>query len=441
MSPSSNFSKKPSDGIRRRTVRPPLPKEEPLEEDTIIITETDPETSSVSSLPSTPSFVWKRYILSPAAGVAAGVILLIVLISTVFARLTITITPRVETLSLSGIAFSLDTSAPQLRIEDKILPAELLEFTHSASQEFETTGRKEVAEKSRGTVRIYNRYSSSPQRLVGRTRFLTEKGILYRLPRDIIIPGASIENGKIVPKFIEIELVADQAGEQGNLSGEITLKIPGFQGSPKYEGFYAVAANGFSGGYRGEARVASSTDIKKAELEVTKIVYDDLNRDLTAKLPPEFNSTDTLREIEIIKIDSPQAGSVGDRFKVEARARARAFIFRKQDLISFLNATLLGTAEPRQKFLEGSLSLNYTPRNINYERGLAEILLGGDARTEAQIPEQELASLVRGGDRESISNTLNNRPEIENFKVSFFPPWRNSAPQNIGQIRFKLEKP
>ena len=81
MNPSSNFSKKPSDGIRRRTVRRPLAKEEILvakpdqkeEEDAIIITETetDFDTSKPSFLSSPPSFAWKRYLLSPAAGVGA----------------------------------------------------------------------------------------------------------------------------------------------------------------------------------------------------------------------------------------------------------------------------------------------------------------------------------------------------------------------------------
>ena len=451
MNPSSNFSKNPSAGIRRRTVRRPLAKEEILvakpdqkeEEDAIIITETetDFDTSKPSFLSSPPSFAWKRYLLSPAAGVGAGIILIAILVSTVFARLTVNITPRVETLSVNGVAFSLNTSASQLLVEDKILPAELLEFNQSESREFEATGLEDIAEKSRGTVRIYNRHSSSPQRLVGRTRFLTEKGILYRLPSDIIIPGASIEDGKIAPKFIEAELVADETGERGNLSGEITLKIPGFQGSPKYEGFYAVAANGFSGGYKGEARVATNDDIKKAETELTRRVYDKLNQEFTTKIPPEFNSADTLREIEIMKIDSPRIGTAGDRFRVEVNARARAFIFRKQDLISFLNAALLAGAVLPQNLLEDSLSLRYTPRNINYERGLAEIMLEGDAKAETKVPEQELASLLKGGDKEFISNTLKNRPEVESFKISFFPPWRNSAPQNTKHIRFKLDDP
>lgn len=390
---------------------------------------------AVSAAPSSRRwFIW---------GGGAGFIFLLaaaLLLSTVFARANISVKPRVENIDLRDISVGFDISVSKTLLDARVLPAELLTFSRKEAGEFEATGKEFVAEKARGRVRIYNSFSSSPQSLVANTRFLTNDGILYRLPRPITIPGAKIEEGKIVPQFIEAELIADKPGQGSNLSGEIRLSIPGFQGSPKYDGFYAIAPEGFSGGFEGEARVVSAEDKKRAEEAVTKKVYDGISEEMSRKTPPEFTFVEKLREIEITNIVSPKSGTRRDKFVVEAEAKGRAFFFRQSDLISLLQEMILKDGRSKE-LMPDTANFSYRPVSLDYEKGKAAVVVNGTIKLKYVIPEKELALLVKGKKRGSIIEALKSREELAQFSVSIFPPWRASAPNDESKIRILTENP
>jgi hypothetical protein len=386
------------------------------------------------------SYSSRRYFLWGGVAGLATLIAVLALLSTVFARVTVTVKPKVEKVSLQALLLGLDITVSKVMGENRLIPAERLIFTKKAVDEFEATGRENISEKAKGRVRIYNGFSSSPQSLVASTRFLTDSGIVYRLPQAVTIPGAKIEEGKIVPQFIEVELVADQAGAGGNLSGEVRLHIPGFKGTPKYEGFYAVALQGFSGGFSGEARVISRDDIKRAQESVTKRVYDEIREDMARKAPPGFAFIDKFSEIEITKVTSPRENTRRDKFTVEAEASGRMFIFREEDLITLLKEIVL-KGDPRLDFVQGSQEFSYGIQSMDFEKGKAVLTLDGSIKTKAIVPEKELGELVKGKKEGSIIEALKSRQDIAQFSISFFPPWRSSAPVNDSGVRFLIEDP
>lgn len=375
-------------------------------------------------------------------GSGIGFILLCVVISlsTVFARLTITIMPQTEKLDFEDIFISLDTAASRVLPSQKTVPAELLEFSRTDAQEFEATGRRMVEEKSKGRVRIYNSFSSSSQRLVAQTRFVTDGGLLFRLSVAVTIPGAKIEEGKIVPEFFEAELVADASGEGSNIDGEVNLKIPGFQGTPKYAAFYAVALSGFHGGFKGEAQVVSAEDLKKAQEQVTKSVFEELKSEITQKIPPGFTLSEGLREILITSIKAPELNSRLDRFSVEASAAGRAFVFREEALAELLEALLVKESE-KKSFISGSQKFSYRPTNVNFDKGRADIAVNGNLKIKAEFSQEEIPKEVVGKKEGSIIEILKNHSEFASFRLSFFPSWRSSAPPDPTKIRIVVQEP
>lgn len=374
-----------------------------------------------------------------AAGLAAAVALG-VLFSTVWARLTLTIKPRVENVALQEIGAAFDTSVSRTLAAQKVIPAELLVFSRKVKEEFESTGREFIQEKAEGKVKVYNRFSSSPQVLVENTRFVTEKGLLFRLPKTITIPGAKVEEGKIIPNFLETKLAAASPGEDFNANGEVTLKIPGFKGTPKYEGFYAVASEGFSGGFSGEARVVSPDDITRSQEEVTKKVFDELKEEIIRKVPANFKLAEILREIQITSLNSPRPKARLERFSVEAEARGRALVFREADVAALLRELVLQDNKTKE-VVEGSANLTYQTRNVNFEKGRAEVVIIGNLKTKAVIPQPEIASLVRGKKEGSIIEILKSRSDVASFRIAFFPPWRFRAPQDTSKIRIVVQEP
>lgn len=371
-------------------------------------------------------------------GMASGgviVLVIAILLSTVFARLTVVIRPRVESVSFQDLSVALDASVSRPLIAQQVIPAEAFEFSKKARAEFESSGKKFIEEKARGKVEIYNKFSSSPQTLVEGTRFLTESGMLFRLSKNILIPGAKIEEGKIVPNSIEAELMADKSGEDSNLSGELKLTIPGFKGTAKYDSFYAIVKSGFAGGFRGEARVVSQDDIKKAEEQVTKQAFDELKEEMSRKVPSGLLLIDALREIQIVKVTSPRAGTRGDSFSVEAEASGRAIMFREQDMRTFLKEVVL-KGEMKRKVIEDSFRVEYQSRSVEYGKKRATMVIRGDVKVESVVPEEELSLLLVGKKEGSMIEVLKSRAELASFNVAFFPPWLFNAPSDSAKIHF-----
>lgn len=377
---------------------------------------------------------WRSLWWGVVSGLVAALVLIMVT-STIFARLTIRLEPRIEKLILPETVLALDISVSKILVEQRVLPAERLEFFQTMREEFNSTGKEFIQEPARGRMRIYNRFSSSGQTLVQGTRFLTDSGILFRLTKNIVLPGAKIEEGKIVAEYAEAELVADRPGEEANIAGEVSLKIPGFKGSSKYEGFGGVAPAGFSGGFKGEARVVSREDLKNAEEQVTKKVYEALSREIIKKVPPDFKFLDALRQIQISKLDIPREKERRDRFIIEATAQAKVLIFRESDTIVLLKDVLL--KEDSNKDLLGEFAvLSYRVRDVDFEKGRATAILQGEIKARSNISTGGIANLVKNKKEGSIVEILKGRSEIAAFNLSFFPPWLFKAPADPAKIFF-----
>jgi hypothetical protein len=358
--------------------------------------------------------------------------------SRAFARVTVSVSAAARDIPMERVVMTLDTSSIHVNSLRRAIPAERLEFSKRLAKEFVSTGKVAVEDKARGRVQIYNQFSSTPQQFVARTRFLTENNILFRLPQSLTVPGARIENGRIVPQFVEAEIVADEAGEAANMSGEVKLTIPGLKGTAKYEGFYAFAPAGFRGGRKGEAAVVSFEDRKKAEEEVTRELYEELEREVAKKIPPDFTVANGLREIAITKVSAPQEGERKETFSVDVEGGAAVIVFREEDVRSLLTQILLPEGES-EIIAEGS-SFTYRVRNADFDTGRAELETSGTARARTLLLIEEVRAIVRGKKRNAAADALRSNGKVADFSLSFFPPWVRIIPRDDEQVEIIIQR-
>lgn len=377
--------------------------------------------------------------LGAFSGISA-IVIIVILLSTVWARLTVTLKPRVDSIAIEDVAAHFDIGTLKVLPDEKSIPAERLMFSQTMKKEFDATGKEDIAVRARGKVKIYNRFSSSPQPLVKNTRFLTAAGIIFRLAQSLTIPGAKIEQGKIIPQFIETELSADAPGEKFNISGEVTLVIPGFKGSPRYDGFYAVSSQGFAGGVRGERTIVSKEDSTRAQETVTKQLFDALREQMAHQIPAGLRAKDQLREIQIIALESPRPHTPGDRFWVEATARGRMMAFREADVLTLID-TLVLKNDTSKKLIPDPAALEYQVSSIDFDAGRADVIIRGSVKTKIVIQEAVFGSVIAGKKQGSILEILKNRSELSGFSMTIFPPWRASAPRDPSRIRFIIQEP
>src|SRR5208337_1616852 len=108
--------------------------------------------------------------------------------------------------------FTADKAASQINAAQNIIPAQVFLVPKNFTESFPASGEQNVSLKAQGTITIYNAYSSSQQTLVAATRFVTPAGKIFRLVNSVVVPGAAVTNGQIVPSSIAVPVVADQVG-------------------------------------------------------------------------------------------------------------------------------------------------------------------------------------------------------------------------------------
>lgn len=385
---------------------------------------------------------WRRrpkLAISVSVGLVSAVGM-VVLLSTFFASTTVWVRPRFEDLAIrEDLVVTIDAAAAEARIEDRVIPGEILTFTKRVEDAFPATGKKIVNERARGRVKIFNQFNSVPQRLIANTRFASDRGVIYRLVSAVTVPGAKIQEGKVVSQFVEGDLVADRSGAQANITGSITLHIPAYAGTSKYDGFFAIAERGFSGGFQGEANVAQKSDLAAAENAITKRVYESLQDDVQKKVPPGFRTIDALRQIEITKIEAPPEGSLGETFGLAAEATARVFIFRDMELLAVYQSAISPLTGVRE-FSKGVDALSLRAREVDFIKGRALLMGEGVLKSKLVVQPGALKSVLKGRTRQEMDRTLNAMPEISRSRFELFPPWSQRAPDEEGAITVIIEE-
>jgi len=325
------------------------------------------------------------------------------------------------------------------------IPLEEIKVEKTKSKEFPATGEKELDERAGGRITIYNEYSSSPQTLIGhptderyQTRFESPQGKIFRILKTVTVPGAKIEEGKIVPSSIEVTVIADQPGDSYNI-GPTNFTIPGFQGTPKYAGFYAKSDSPMSGGYIGLAKVVSAEDLEKAKKSLTEELKNEVRQTLQEQVPTDLKLVEEGTKETITKILTVKEETMADSFNVEISVSVQALFFRENDLKELIDLNLISQIEGNKTLLPETQQINYKKISIDWQKSEVNFDLRIDEEVVWQIDLIKLKQDLAGQTEESIKRYLANQPEIETVKVTFRPFWVKRIPFQEKKIELTID--
>jgi hypothetical protein len=300
-----------------------------------------------------------------------------------------------------------------------------------------TTAVGNQGRKASGTITVYNNHSTSPQPLVATTRFQSKDGLIYRIDKDIVVPGQRIENGQTVAGSIDAIVYADQSGPNYNV-GMTEFIIPGFQGTSKASTIYARSKTEITGGSNTSSSVTveGPANIQSARAELQNIVRQQLALEVKNKTPDTFIffenglSVDYGETIEDIE---------GKTYLI-GRGVALAPIFNKKFLTMAVNTTY----GKNYLALEGFDSLQVDIRNkeelLNGDFPPLQLNMNGALRVGEEINIAELKRTLAGKPKEELSSILSVYPSVATANVSVRPFWKNNFPDNSNKISIKLTK-
>lgn len=243
-------------------------------------TQTEPMYEEDYSAPERPrkqrrGFIGSRFfwILLSVVVICAAVGLLM---STLFAGATVTVSPRTATVTTPA------TMQAQLNAPAGSLPYQVINSTRTASTSVPASGTKQVSIAASGPMTIYNT-TTVGQDLVANTRFQTTDGKIYRVHADVSVPAAK----GTAPGTVTVTVYADAPGADYNRTSETQFTIPGFKGTTKFDKFYAKAP-ALSGGLVGTQPAVADKDLATAQQALKQGLSDAMNQMLQNEVPKEF---------------------------------------------------------------------------------------------------------------------------------------------------------
>lgn len=391
------------------------------------------EANESEKIVSRKSFKWSKIV---AVFAAIAFIIACLIGYLVLSKAEIIICPNYEKMEFDlSIAGSKNIS--QVDVSLNKIPLQEIEVSKTSSQEFNSTGEKQLDEKSRGFVTVYNGYSSSPQVLVATTRFESDEGKIFRIPDQITIPGAKINEGKIVPSSIEVEVFADEPGEAYNIDAS-NFTIPGFKGTAKYAGFYAESNSAMTGGSTKKVRVVSEEDLEKAKEELSQKVKDEVLEAFSEQIPTELKIIESSLTEDIIIVSTVKEGTEADKFTLEIKAIVEALLFREKDVKDLIDLNVISM------IAEGKEPLSIT-QEIKWSEPIVddndEILFDLEVKEDIawKIDTGALKESLTGLKESEVRKYLSCQDKIKEARVSFWPFWVKHMPKQKEKIEITIK--
>jgi hypothetical protein len=343
--------------------------------------------------------------------------------SIIFHAATVNITPEKAVYTgIIDIQASTEASPGELQYDSLV-------FSESSSKKVPGTSEEDVSVKASGKVIVYNKYSTTPQKLITNTRFESTDGKIYRIADAVSIPGFTTKNGEKVPGSAEITIHADVAGADSN-NAKTDFKIPGFKGTPQYEGFYARSLTDITGGLIGKQKRVDPKLLSDTTEELKKEIISRISESIATKIPADFISLTGAQNIEFVV---KSIISDRDMAVVTVEANIRAFVFKKEGLNEALKRSVAGI-KSEHMIVHDYSKLSITKYNESSDKKTLNAVLSGDATMYALIDKEALATEMVGIKKSLINTIINQHEEIVGFQVYMRPPWMISLPANPESI-------
>lgn len=319
-----------------------------------------------------------------------------------------------------------------ININQKIIPAELFKNEQNLTQLFKASGKAYIKEKSQGIITIYNAYSSAPQTLVATTRFEAPNKLIYRLTKNITVPGAEIKDGKIIPSSITAEVIADKPGAEYNTGPIKKLTIPGFLGSPKYESFYGELKDGAKGGFVGEKAVPTQNDIALAEQKTKEILESSIKNSFLIKKPQRFQLIGDPK-VTILNIKTNTTTDEGGNFAVFGEAKLEVIGIKEEDVYKFL---LEFFNNKDKKIID--LDVQYLNHIIDLTKGSVTFNLRAKGNFVEDFNSENLKKEIAGQSIKNVQNIIKNLKNLTSAKIIIKPFWVKTLPKDFNRINISV---
>lgn len=292
--------------------------------------------------------------------------------------------------------------------------------TITASVEGETsadaTGKKDVGEKAKGSITIYNNDSEAAN-LSANTELKSNNGEIFVLDSSVKVPAAS---GDIFtgtkPGTVQANVTAKELGTDGNLPSGTRFSV----GSNS--DLAARNENAFSGGTKKNVTVVSKEDLAKLRTELTK----KLQSNAQSALAKEAGSGETVLPfvgngaLQKEKFDKKE-GEETKKITLKGTVSFSGMSYQNEELKNFAQTLIKNKYE--QDTTVAPDSVNETVKNVTQKNTkTAEATITLQAGLLPKIDTQDVIANIQEKSLANAKETIANLPQVTQTDITFSPP-------------------
>jgi len=339
------------------------------------------------------SFVMPKNGLVPLA----IVIILLAIVGSLFGLLYFT---HKATLT---ILYRPDKINEKVSIDNLVTKKQAKTFTETAS--IKTTGSKEVGDKAKGQVTIYNALEEE-QSLPSGTEFVGEDGGIFVLDKAISVKPATqtvTSDGDILTTTSKTDasLTARDIGPEFNIKNDVDLTI---EGKSKKD-IFAKTKAAFTGGTKDNMQAVSETDYET--------INDAVNEKLDAKAAETAKAdanTSVIKDVTSIKVNdekySHEIGEEANELELSVEARVTYYTYNEDDLKKLLVQSFAKEVEGSQKLKPENIDYEITDAVIAEDEEAISIKVNAEAESSFELDETKLTESVKGKMRSDMRKIL-----------------------------------
>jgi len=364
---------------------------------------------------------------------AAAVLFLLFVLLQFFSGTVVEVVPMQKNVTIDAnfIAYK--------KAEESDLSFKLITLERSQSGEVTATGEKDIERKASGDIIIYNSYSSNSQKLIKRTRFETPDGKIYRINKSVVVPGTTVQNGKIIPGSIEVTVYADIPGDEYNI--DLTdFTIPGFKGDPRFDKFYARSKTIIGDGFSGTIKVASPEDVSDVKEDLQNSLKETLSTQAHSQVPGDFILYNNAVFFSFDDVKN-QEETKKDTINVTEKGTLYGVLFNKKELSKHLASNSVSTYDGSDVLATGLEELKFNVIDSDQFDPTVDTELKftilGPTKIIWDVNETALVRDLVGVSKVDFLNVIGGYPNIQRAEAILKPFWKKVFPENSEDITIR----
>ncbi len=382
----------------------------------------------------------KKTIKIPKGVIIGGfsiLFLLILLIYLFFPQVELTIDlPAIETEGEFEIELTSDLRKPVLSYPSYKIPIKIYEKIAEEKKEFKSSGEKDIGNKAKGTIIIYNK-TGEAQPLIKDTQFLSKEGLIFKSTHFVLVPPATVSPlGDVIPAQVEVQVEALKPGEQYNIP-PTRFTIPGLPG--REEVIFGISKANMEGGSSKKVKIVTQEDLINAENDLKALLSQKLKEELEeeARKKQELFLEELLEEEILTHLASKQAEEEAENFEYFLKLKLKNIRFSKRDLekviADFISNSL---AQDRERVFKEKEEKEFKIVETNFKEGKAKLISRLKYFTGKKIDKASLRKKLVSLTKEEAEELLDK--EFTSYELKFFPSFLKRFPLAEPSIKIKV---